>query len=79
MLYLFFSAPYTIVTFPFLFAVMFGDCGHGLVMTLFAVWVITQAKCLQKMKNEVLNGMKYQCLIVFVCIITALLTLVRVL
>ncbi|XP_077101298.1 V-type proton ATPase 116 kDa subunit a 1 isoform X1 [Siphateles boraxobius] len=46
-------APYTIVTFPFLFAVMFGDCGHGLVMTLFAVWLITQAECLRKMKNEI--------------------------
>ncbi|XP_067233752.1 V-type proton ATPase 116 kDa subunit a 1 [Chanodichthys erythropterus] len=52
-------APYTIVTFPFLFAVMFGDCGHGLLMTLLAVWIITQAECLRKMKNEVLNGMKY--------------------
>ncbi|XP_067290467.1 V-type proton ATPase 116 kDa subunit a 1 isoform X2 [Pseudorasbora parva] len=46
-------APYTIVTFPFLFAVMFGDCGHGLVMTLFAVWIITQAESLRKMKNEI--------------------------
>uniref|UniRef100_A0AAY4AJ83 V-type proton ATPase subunit a n=1 Tax=Denticeps clupeoides TaxID=299321 RepID=A0AAY4AJ83_9TELE len=33
-------APYTIVTFPFLFAVMFGDCGHGLIMTAFAACIL---------------------------------------
>lgn len=46
-------APYTIVTFPFLFAVMFGDCGHGLVMTLIAAWIIMNEQKLNQQKNEV--------------------------
>lgn len=46
-------APYTVVTFPFLFAVMFGDCGHGLVVSLIAAWIIRNEQKLKQQKNEV--------------------------
>ncbi|XP_025832235.1 V-type proton ATPase 116 kDa subunit a [Agrilus planipennis] len=50
-------APYTIITFPFLFAVMFGDLGHGMVMALFAAWMIFKEKPLaaKKTDNEIWN------------------------
>ncbi|KAG7476386.1 hypothetical protein MATL_G00082330 [Megalops atlanticus] len=49
--------PYTIVTFPFLFAVMFGDLGHGLVMALFALWMVLCEKDpkVKRSRNEIWN------------------------
>ncbi|KAJ8371891.1 hypothetical protein AAFF_G00299290 [Aldrovandia affinis] len=48
-------AVYTIITFPFLFAVMFGDVGHGLLMTLGALWMVLEEKDpkLRKNTNEI--------------------------
>lgn len=39
---------FAIVTFPFLFAVMFGDIGHGTIIFLAAVYMILAEKRLAK-------------------------------
>ncbi|CAM9633545.1 unnamed protein product [Lampetra planeri] len=48
-------APYTLITFPFLFAVMFGDLGHGIIMTLFALYLVIFEKKLSasRINNEI--------------------------
>ncbi|XP_050293137.1 V-type proton ATPase 116 kDa subunit a 1 [Anthonomus grandis grandis] len=50
-------ALYTIITFPFLFAVMFGDCGHAIIMAAFGLWLIVSEKKIaaQKGKSEIFN------------------------
>ncbi|KAI9673213.1 MAG: H(+)-transporting V0 sector ATPase subunit a [Caeruleum heppii] len=49
----------TIVTFPFLFAVMFGDFGHGLIMTMAACAMIYFEKTLGKRKLDELFSMAF--------------------
>ena len=49
----------TIVTFPFLFAVMFGDFGHGLIMALAATAMIYYERPLQKRKLDELFSMAF--------------------
>ncbi|KAH6577637.1 hypothetical protein BASA62_000837 [Batrachochytrium salamandrivorans] len=41
---------FTCVTFPFLFAVMFGDLGHGVLVTIFSIWMCSCEKKLEKNK-----------------------------
>ncbi|XP_045890187.1 V-type proton ATPase 116 kDa subunit a isoform X3 [Micropterus dolomieu] len=45
-------APYTIITFPFLFAVMFGDLGHGVLMTCAALYLVLRESRLMAQKND---------------------------
>lgn len=39
---------FAVITFPFLFAVMFGDIGHGCIIFLSAVFMILREKQLGK-------------------------------
>ncbi|TPX33003.1 hypothetical protein SmJEL517_g03985 [Synchytrium microbalum] len=48
-------ALFTIISFPFLFAIMFGDFGHGIIMLAFATWMVLYEKSLEKVKEEIFS------------------------
>lgn len=52
-------ALFTIITFPFLFAVMFGDIGHGFLMFLSAAVLCIFEKKLSKVKDEIFTMFYY--------------------
>lgn len=48
-------APYAIISFPFLFSMMYGDVGHAIIISSFAFWMVWNEKrlCAQHSSNEV--------------------------
>ena len=45
-------ASFTVITFPFLFSVMFGDCGHGLLMFLAALCMVVMERQLERHRTD---------------------------
>jgi len=48
----FLSALFTIVSFPFLFSLMFGDAGHGFIMFLVGLLLVLFERRLIQMKID---------------------------
>ncbi|KAI8876064.1 V0/A0 complex, 116-kDa subunit of ATPase [Backusella circina FSU 941] len=44
---------FTLISFPFLFAIMFGDIGHGFLMFLFGLYLCLNEKKLAAVKDEI--------------------------
>lgn len=49
-------AAFSIITFPFLFAVMFGDIGHGFIITIVAMWMCLKEVNISKSSAPILNN-----------------------
>jgi V-type H+-transporting ATPase subunit a len=52
-------AVFTIVTFPFLFAIMFGDLGHGMIMLAFALYLVLNEKAFKRQALDEIFGMAF--------------------
>ncbi|CAI5470401.1 unnamed protein product [Closterium sp. Yama58-4] len=50
---------FTIITFPFLFAIMFGDWGHGILMLLASLWLVKNERKLGSQKLGDIMEMVY--------------------
>ncbi|CAI5481064.1 unnamed protein product [Closterium sp. Yama58-4] len=50
---------FSIMTFPFLFAIMFGDWGHGALMLLAALWLVLNEKKLASQKLDDITEMAF--------------------
>ncbi|KAH8551923.1 V-type ATPase, V0 complex, 116kDa subunit family [Umbelopsis sp. PMI_123] len=48
---------FTLITFPFLFAVMFGDTGHGFLMLIFALYLVLNEKKLARQEQDEIFSM----------------------
>ncbi|GAA5863772.1 hypothetical protein JCM1840_005761 [Sporobolomyces johnsonii] len=66
---------FTVITFPFLFAVMFGDIGHGLLMMLSALaLIVLESKFKKGTGNEIFDTFYYGRYIIFLMGIFAIYT-----
>jgi len=51
---------FTIITFPFMFGIMFGDVGHGTLLFLVALYMCLKEKSIMKMKLDEMVEMCFQ-------------------